>query len=70
MRRDYILHLPANYDQSNTVAVPLLLDYHGWSRSADIQMDLVPWAEVADMDETGIYKDVDKRGTYYDNANG
>jgi len=60
VRRDYILHLPANYDPSNNVAVPLLLDYHGWSRSADIQMDLVPWAEVADMDETGfIYVSMD-----------
>lgn len=52
--RAYILHLPANYDQSNNVAVPLLLDYHGWTDNAVEQMEIAPWAEVADEDETGF----------------
>jgi len=71
MYRDFIFHVPANYDQNNNVAIPMLLDYHGWSRNAHIQIDLVPWIEVADMDETGfIYvamdgmNDIEGEGNY------
>ena len=31
------LHLPAQYDTSNSVAVPLLLDFHGWTGTAHDQ---------------------------------
>ena len=48
--RDYILHLPANFDTSNSLALPLVLDYHGWTGSADNQVDNVPWAELADTE--------------------
>lgn len=48
--RDYVVHLPASYDHSNAQATPLLLDYHGWTRSADIQMDLVPWSPLSDSE--------------------
>ena len=51
--RDYILHLPRNYDPSNNAAVPILLDYHGYTANALIQLALLPWSKVADMDETG-----------------
>ena len=53
MKRDYILHLPRNYDPSNNIAVPILLDYHGYTANALIQIALLPWSKVADMDETG-----------------
>ena len=50
MTRDYILHVPANYDTSNSVAAPLLLDYHGWTGSAQFQIDNVPWTQLADTE--------------------
>ena len=31
----------------------LVVDYHGWTRSADISMDLVPWAQLADTEAGG-----------------
>ena len=52
--RDFVLHLPASYDPANSLATPLLLDYHGWTRSADIQMDLVPWSQVSDSEAGGF----------------
>ena len=48
--RDYILHLPATWDSSNTESLPLVLDYHGWTGSADDQVSSVPWAELADTE--------------------
>ena len=51
--RDYVLHVPANYDHSNNVPVPLVLDYHGWTGSADNQIQNVPWTSVADADSSG-----------------
>ena len=51
--RSYILHLPASYDPANTAATPLLLDYHGYTASANLQLLLFPWRQVADRDETG-----------------
>jgi len=52
--REYVLHLPAHYDTSNTVPVPLVLDYHGWGGTARDQMVHMPWRDVADMDHTGF----------------
>ena len=51
--RSYILHLPASYNPANTAATPLLLDYHGYTASANLQLLLFPWRQVADRDETG-----------------
>ena len=51
--RSYILHLPASYTPANTAATPLLLDYHGYTASANLQLLLFPWRQVADRDETG-----------------
>ena len=51
--RSYILHLPASYSPANTAATPLLLDYHGYTASANLQLLLFPWRQVADRDETG-----------------
>ena len=31
----------------------MVVDYHGWTRSADISMDLVPWAQLADTEAGG-----------------
>ena len=53
--RDYILHVPTNYDQSNNVPVPLVLDYHGWTYNADRQIENIPWTIVADDDPSGFY---------------
>ena len=52
--REYALHLPAHYDVSNNVAVPLLLDYHGWTGNAHDQMVHMPWRDVADLDQPGF----------------
>ena len=54
VRREFWLHLPAHYDPSNTVAVPLVLDYHGWTGSASQQMSGFYWSQVADEDEAGF----------------
>ena len=54
VRRDYSLHLPVQYDTDNTQAVPLVLDYHGWTGSASQQMSAFYWSQVADEDETGF----------------
>ena len=35
------------------VIIILVVDYHGWTRSADISMDLVPWAQLADTEAGG-----------------
>ena len=51
--RQYILHVPANYDPSNTVSVPLVLGYHGWGGSAWDNMNNFYWSQVADKDDTG-----------------
>ena len=54
VRRDYSLHLPAQYDTSNTQALPLVLDYHGWTGSASQQMSGFYWSQVAYEDEAGF----------------
>ena len=36
--REYLLHLPTHYKTSNDVAVPLILDYHGWTSNAGMNM--------------------------------
>ena len=54
LTRSYALHLPAHYDTSNTVATPLVLDYHGWSGTAHDQMVNMPWRDVADVDPQGF----------------
>ena len=33
--RHYRLHIPLHIDTSNTKPIPLLLDYHGWSGTAN-----------------------------------
>ena len=50
--REFFLHLPAQYDESNTVAVPLVLDYHWWGGSASSQVSNYPWPHLADTDTT------------------
>ena len=34
VEREYLLHLPTHYKTSNDVAVPLILDFHGWTSNA------------------------------------
>ena len=36
--REYLLHLPTYYKTNNDVAVPLILDYHGWTSNAGMNM--------------------------------
>ena len=52
--REYLLHLPAHYDTSNNVPVPMMMDFHGWTRSAHDQMANMHWRDVADMDQEGF----------------
>ena len=51
--RSYLLHLPARYDPSNRVRVPLVLDFHCSSCNADFQMSSA-WPQVADQDQDGF----------------
>ena len=51
--RSFLLHLPARYDTSNGVKVPLVLDFHCSSCTADFQMSS-PWPQVADEDQEGF----------------
>ena len=34
LERNYLLHVPLHYKRTNDVAVPLVLDYHGWYGTA------------------------------------
>ena len=52
--REYALHLPAHFDTSNTIPVPMVLDYHGWTGTSHDQMVNMPWRDVADLDDTGF----------------
>ena len=52
--REYAIHLPAHYSVDNNVAVPLLLDYHGWTGNAHDQMVHMPWRDLADQDQPGF----------------
>ena len=36
--RNYLLHVPQHYQRTNDVAVPLILDYHGWYGTAGISI--------------------------------
>ena len=51
--RSFLLHLPANYDTTNSVSVPLVVDFHCRTCSATSQMSTA-WPEVADQDEEGF----------------
>ncbi len=46
MRREYILYVPANY--SGTEAVPLLLNFHGYTGNAAGQMGYADFRPIAD----------------------
>ena len=46
------LHLPAQYDTSNSVAVPLLLDFHGWTGTAHDQES----ADIVDSRQNYCFK--------------
>ena len=50
--REFYLHLPAQYQVTNTQPVPLLLDYHWWGGSASSQLSDYPWPLLADTDST------------------
>ena len=52
--REFNLHLPGHYDTTNTLPVPLVLDYHGWGGSLHSQMVNTPWRDVADLDSPGF----------------
>ena len=52
--REFSLHLPAQYDTTNTLPVPLVLDYHGWGGTLHDQMVNMPWRDVADLDSPGF----------------
>ena len=52
--REVSLHLPAQYDLTNSLPVPLVLDYHGWGGTLHSQMVNIPWRDVADLDTPGF----------------
>jgi polyhydroxybutyrate depolymerase len=45
-QRQYIVHVPSSYDGSK--AVPLVLDFHGWTSKADREEGASGWREKAD----------------------
>ena len=51
--RSFLIHLPANYDMSNNVKVPLVMDFHCRTCSAETQMSTA-WPQVADQDPEGF----------------
>ena len=51
--RDYIVHVPTNYDHTNNVPTALVLDFHGWTYNAERQIENIPWTTVADNDPSG-----------------
>jgi len=52
--RHYRLHIPLHYDTTNISPVPLLLDYHGWSGTANShENDGHDFFKVADEDTEG-----------------
>ena len=36
IERNYLLHVPLHFNRTNDVAVPLVLDYHGWYGTASM----------------------------------
>ena len=40
-QRNYLIHLPTHYQRTNDVAVPLVLDYHGWTGTAGMTVNYV-----------------------------
>ena len=36
--REYLLHLPTNYQTENEISVALVLDFHGYTATAGIQI--------------------------------
>ena len=46
--REYEVQVPASYD--NTVAVPLVLDLHGYTSDKDDQQNISGWAELAETE--------------------
>ena len=39
-QRNYLIHLPTHYQRTNDVAVPLVLDYHGWTGTAGMTVNM------------------------------
>ena len=53
LTRSFLLHLPAGYETSNSVSVPLVVDFHCRTCSATTQMNSA-WPQVADQDQEGF----------------
>ena len=51
MSRSYLLHLPLHFPLSNSLALPLVLDYHGWGGTARSQEEDSQFSAVADEQE-------------------
>ena len=51
--RNFMLHLPASYDPSNSLATPLLLDFPPYMTGAAWEMSSKYWKQVADQDDDG-----------------
>ena len=44
--RFYVLHIPAQFDLNNEFPLPLLIDFPGWTVTAEQQMNETPWNQV------------------------
>ena len=51
--RNFMLHLPASYDPSNSLATPLVLDFPPYMTGAAWEMSSKYWKQVADQDDDG-----------------
>jgi len=66
LQREYVLHLPAHYDRTNERLVSLVLDYHGWSGTAEGQEFKGSLNDVADEEEDETFIIVHLEGAGYD----
>ena len=41
IERNYLVHVPLHFKRTNDVAVPLILDYHGWYGTASMLFVIV-----------------------------
>jgi len=66
VQREYVLHLPEHYETSNEKEVSLILDYHGWSGTAEMQEFKGSLNDVADEQEDETFIIVHMEGGGYD----
>ena len=60
VNREYVIYIPSTYDSIDTV--PLMLIFHGWTMSANDQMNI---SDMRDLSETEQFILVYPQGTVF-----